>query len=316
MSKSKKVFLEYIEEFKAFAIAQSELATLKESGTTAEIRLPQSVSGKTDPMAPTLGVLLGQDTAKNGEKYYSIGLNYVQALKNTGANLRFIDFDNAYAEAKPCDGAVLIGGAFDNPESFFIDGKDMGAKEGKRFFAYKSIINEAYAAKKPMLGICAGAQMIGALLGAMKMYRSIKDEVPEHAVHKPKKETDVKMHAIKLLKDTPIFAIMDIKENENRVMINSRHTQAMVHGALQDYVKEKPLVKMDLYAISEADGVPEIWGNEKAGILCIQGHPEDLAARGDEKMQKLYNHIAQLAEKYHKTKRNAKIPLKNKENTR
>lgn len=208
---------------------------------------------------------------------------------------------------------MLIGGAFDNPESFYIDGKDMGAVEGKRFFAYKSIINEANASKKPMLGICAGAQMIGAVLGKMKMYRSVKDEVPQHTVHKPQNETDVKIHAIKLLKETPIFAIMGQKENENRVMINSRHSQAMVHSVLQDYVKEKPLVKMDLYAISEADGVPEILGNEKAGILCIQGHPEDLAVKGDEKMQRIYNHIAKLAEKYHKTKSKARISLKDRE---
>lgn len=75
---------------------------------------------------------------------------------------------------KKCDGAILPGGAFDNPESFFIDGKDMGGREGKRFFAYKSVIQEAFRHHKPMLGICAGAQMIGAVLGNMKMYRQLE----------------------------------------------------------------------------------------------------------------------------------------------
>lgn len=59
MSKTQKVFLEYRAEFKAFAIAQRELSSLKENGIIADIRLPQSVAKKDNPKAPTLGVLLG-----------------------------------------------------------------------------------------------------------------------------------------------------------------------------------------------------------------------------------------------------------------
>lgn len=75
-----------------------------------------------------------------------------------------------------------------------------------------------------------------------------------------------------------------------------------MHPALQEYVKGEPLVKMDMYAVSDADGVPEIWGNASAGILCIQGHPEDLAAAGDEKMLRVYRHIARLSAEYKKSR--------------
>jgi hypothetical protein len=55
---------------------------------------------------------------------------------------------------------------------------------------------------------------------------------------------------------------------------------------------------MSVYAVSEGDNVPEIWGNDKEGILCVQGHPEDFAASGDKVMQNIYNYVAKRAMLY------------------
>ena len=105
---------------------------------------------------------------------------------------------------------------------------------------------------------------------------------------------------------------MEIEPTENYITINSRHNQSMVHDVLQDYVIGIPKVKMDIYAISDSDGIPEIWGNDKAGILCVQGHPEDLVS--DKKMQHLYDYVVAKAKKY-KTNKKIKLLLKN-ENVR
>lgn len=290
------VYLEYLPEFDSYGIKKDTIAKLAEQNEIAEILLPEDLNYKPKTSAPTIGFLLGQDKADSGDEYYSVSKNYLHAIMNTGAKIRFLDYDNAYQQMKNCDGAILPGGAFDNPESFYIDGKTLGDEVGRRFFAYRAVIAEAHHSKKPMLGICAGAQMIGALLGNMKMYRSLKDEVMHPAIHKPKEDTDVRVHQIQLIKGTPIFDIMGLKPSENRIIINSRHNQSMVHGVLQDYVAGSPKVKMDMYAISDSDGIPEIWGNEKAGILCVQGHPEDLVS--DSKMQNLYNYIFRKAREY------------------
>lgn len=315
----KKVYLEYLEEFKSFGIAKSQIAELNDAHILPDIRFHKYLYENTSPECPTVGFLLGQDKSADGTEYYTIGQSYAQSVLAIGAEIKFLDYDNAYRQMKECDGVILPGGFFDNPESFYVDGKDMGAKEGKRFFAYKSVIQEAYAAQKPMLGICAGAQMIGAILGNMKMYRSIEQEIPQKTVHKPRQETDVRVHGLKLLPEMPMQKIMGLAPEEDRIMINSRHAQAMVHPALQEYVKGEPLVKMDMYAVSDADGIPEVWGNEKAGILCIQGHPEDLAAAGDEKMLNIYRHIAGLSSKYkkaHSLPRRWVAPLKRQNNER
>ncbi|MDO4161795.1 MAG: gamma-glutamyl-gamma-aminobutyrate hydrolase family protein [Pseudomonadota bacterium] len=308
----KDIYLGHIEEFNSYGIKKDIIIQSGQNGNIAKILLPKEMQAGCIKDAPTIGFLLGQDKSENGEDYYTISKSYLQALLNTGVNIRFLDYENPYKQMNDCDAVVLPGGVFNNPESFYIDGKILGDKVGKRYFAYRAVIAEAYKKHKPMLGICAGAQMIGALLGNMKMYRDLKSEVVHPAIHKPKAETDVRIHQIKLLKGTPIFDIMGIKETNDRIMINSRHSQSMVHSVLQDYVVGSPKVKMDIYAVSDSDNIPEIWGNKEAGILCIQGHPEDLVS--DVKMQNLYNYIARKAKEY-KTKQNF-LPMKRDVNSR
>ena len=314
MTKTKIVYLEYIDEFESYGIPKKTIAELKEQNIIADIRLPKGFNAYTSPTAPTLGFLLGQDkSSATKEEYYTISEPYLTAILNSGSKIRFLDFDNTYEQCKKCHGIILPGGAFDNPDDFFIDNKNLPFNENKRYFAYHCAIMNAHKNKKPMLGICAGAQMIGAILGNMKMYRCLKEEIPHPAPHKPK-PSQVIMHDIKLIPNTPIFDIMDIPNGTNTIKINSRHNQAMVHPSVQEYVKEKPLVKMDIYAISNDDNLPEIWGNSDAGILCIQGHPEDLASQGSKQMQNIYNHVAILAKNYKRNnqpKISAKLIQKN-----
>ena len=306
------IYLKYLPEFDSYGIKKSLIADMAAKGEVATILPPKELHHAPNKSAPTIGFLLGQDKSQNGDEYYSVSKSYLQALVNTGSKIRFLDYENPYKQMQTCDGAVLPGGVFNNPETFYIDGKILGDKLEKRYFAYRAVIAHAYKHHKPMLGICAGAQIIGSLLGNMKMYRSLKDEVLHPAIHKPKEDSDVRVHQIKLLKNTPIFEIMGVSPQQNHILINSRHNQSMVHDVLQDYITGTPKVKMDLYAISEADGIPEIWGNDKAGILCIQGHPEDLI--DDQKMQNLYNYIAFKAKQY-QTNKNVQMFSKN-ENTR
>lgn len=294
--KTHPVYLEYLSEFQAYGIKKEVIEQLTAQNKIAEILLPPELQKNDSSDKPVVGFLLGQDKADNGEEYYSISDNYLKAIEQTGVRIRFIDYDHPRAQMANCDAAILPGGAFNNPESFYIDGKVLGDDIGKRYFAYRDVINEAYQKHKPMLGICAGAQMIGAILGNMKMYRDLKSEVAHPAIHKPKTETDVRIHQIKLLQSTPIFDIIGIEPTQDHVTINSRHNQSMVHDVLQDYVAGTPKIKMDIYAISDSDGIPEIWGNEKAGILCVQGHPEDLIS--DSKMLNMYHYIAKKAREY------------------
>ena len=38
--------------------------------------------------------------------------------------------------------------------------------------------------------------------------------------------------------------------------------------------------------------MPEAWGSDLYHVLCVQWLPEDMAAKGDEKMQRIYQWLA------------------------
>jgi len=290
MPSKELIYLQYIKEFDCYGMPKSVAMEAKQKGIITDIRLPEIVLSPNKDK-PLLGFLFGQDTSADGTEYYTISQSYLQALLNTGANLRFLDYENPVAQAESCHGIVLPGGNFDFPEEYFIKNENLGTGIGKRFLAYQAIIEKSYLMHKPMLGICAGAQMLGAVLGNMKMYLHITEEVGVTVKHKPTAKGEICMHELKIFDKTPILDIMHIKSND-KVEINSRHEQAMVLNAFQ---KGKPRVEMEMYAVCLVDNIPEIWGNDKENILCVQGHPEDLAAAGDKRMQSLYNYVAERA---------------------
>ena len=96
------------------------------------------------------------------------------------------------------------------------------------------------------------------------------------------KTKDLGAHDVFIYSDTPLAKIL----GEGHIKTNSRHREAMMPN---DHISD-----LKIYA-STADGTPEAWGNEEKNILCIQWHPEDFAAQGDTKMQKIYDWLAEKA---------------------
>lgn len=149
----------------------------------------------------------------------------------------------------------------------------------------------------PTLGICAGAQIIGALSG-LKLYHSVTDEsLKRQSHHLP----DDKAHEIFIKEDSPLHKIM--QTDSLTVWVNSRHNESMVENELQDYLHKTDL---EVYAISKKDNIPEAWGNEKKNILCVQWHPENLAVQGNKSMQNIYDWVVEKSA-HNRQKQNIKI---------
>lgn len=132
--------------------------------------------------------------------------------------------------------------------------------------------------------------MVGNILGNVKKC-SIKKEIPGALKHKPTEKGEVCLHKLKLYENTPIYQILDISPKDE-IKINSRHEIAMI---LDSFKQEKAPVEMNIYAVSEGNNIPEIWGNDKESILWVQGHPEDFAASVDKVMQNIYDYVAKRA---------------------
>jgi len=288
-------YLEYLPEFDNYGIKKSDLENLNE---TPDIRLKQkdaTAMGKKEKTKVTVAFLLGQDKSKDGTEYYTVDTDYLKAVLATSADIKFLDYDNTSKQLNGCEGLILPGGSFVSPEIFYY--YKQGREEdilSKRAKAYLNAIISAQIDHNnmPILGICAGAQMIGGLHN-LHMHHSIKNEHPSNTVHQSKEDY---AHDIMVDENSPLYKIMDLKEN--RIYVNSRHTEAMVEEKLQEHLP----TDMTIYAISPEDNIPEAWGNEERHILCVQWHPENLAAKGDQCMQRIYNWLTDEAVKHQKEK--------------
>ncbi len=288
-------FLQYLPEFDNYGIKKSEIDFCDE---IPEIRLKESDAkalGKAEKTKATVAFLLGQDKSSDGTEYYTVDKDYLSSVLKSGADIKFLDYQHTSKQLDGCDGLILPGGSFVSPDIFYYF--KQGKKEEilqKRAKAYIEAIISAQVDhhNMPILGICAGAQMVGGLHN-LHMYNAINQENPSNTVHKSKKDY---AHDVIVDKNSPLYQIMGL--NQERIAVNSRHSEGMIEEKLQKHLPSD----MTIYAISPEDKIPEAWGNVKHHILCIQWHPENLAAKGNESMQRIYNWLTNEAQKHSKEK--------------
>lgn len=278
MNYVKNISLNFREEFNAFCVADACVQTVKE-GFVPFIRLRKehylALCGKFMEDAPLIGFLLGREKG-----FYSIDYNYAKAIVQSGVNIRFLTYENVAEQMKGLCGLILPGGAFSSPDDFYVDEQEQKLYEPNlRYKAYETAIRTAEKRNMPILGICAGAQMIAGLHG-MHLWRDIQGKT--HLQHKNK---NAAAHIVYIKPETVLRRLLDTKT----IVTNSRHKEAVVPKSESS--------DLQIYALAN-DGIPEAWGNEEKNILCIQWHPEDFAAQGNQPMQNIYNWLAQKAEHY------------------
>lgn len=278
---TQSVTLEYLPQYEAYGISDEKINVFEKQNIIPFISLaPQDIEQLADASKdnkPTVAFLLGRD-----ENYYTIDYNYARAILQSGVNIRFLTYSSCAEQMNGIHGLILPGGRFPSPEQFYCDAAlNASTKYEPRAAAYLNCIAEALKEHLPMLGICAGAQMIGGVLG-MKMYRNTKQYTNTDIEHKTK---ILDAHKVLIKNPSPLYDILQTEEIET----NSRHTESMLPYASDS--------KLTIYARTE-DNIPESWGNAEKNILCIQWHPEDFAANGDISMQRIYNWLAQKALNY------------------
>lgn len=281
------LFIKYLREFDCYGIKKSAIADCIKNGKIPEIAIDKKDIQKIVPdyrSITKIGFILGEDTSTDGTLYYTISNDYLKSLLKAGADLRFLDYDNIHSQIVQCRGLVLPGGFFSFPQNFYLQPPKKMPQ--KRYFAYEEAFKFINLHNLPTLAICAGAQIIGALSG-LKLYHSVTDESLKQ---KPHHLPDDKAHQICIKEGSFLQKIM--KTDSLTIWVNSRHHEAVIEKSLSNYAK-KPQV--DIYALSQEDNIPEAWGNEHKNILCIQWHPENLAVKGQQSMQNIYDWLVQTA---------------------
>ena len=287
-----KYYLSYEPEFKAFCIEDAYIYAIEQEYEIPMLGLNEQgykLLGCPIPSAdaPVIGFLLGRD-----RDCYSAGKNYVLALAKLGYNLRFLTYPHCKAQLNGCHGLCLPGGAFASPEVYYTDAKTKKTRfPSARSKAYYDCIQLALDMNIPILGICAGAQMIAGCFG-LKLYRN-QSYLETPLKHK---NTKAEAHRLNVFPDTPLAKIL---KSNNQMFINSRHKEMAAPLKIQKELwaqkrrtsVEKVNLPLDFYAEAN-DGVPEAWGSEEDHILCVQWHPEDMVADGNEQMMEIFRWLA------------------------
>ncbi len=271
--------IDYLPQFKGFGIADADFDQLIKKELPVLMLEPKDFGIASGEKPAVIGVLLGRD-----EDNYCLSEDYVHALINAGARILFLDYRCHLLQLSFCDGLLLPGGSFATPEWYYSDAKNnYGDYPSDRANAYAECFWYAHKAGIPILGICAGMQVIAAESG-LKLFRSSAyfDSELKH------KTDEFPAHHIDVVANTAFSELMD---NSQQIAVNSRHNEFVAPINVQRELlnlKENQKLPLEIYACA-TDGIPEAIGDMENGILGVQWHPENMAAQGNEIQQRIFD---------------------------
>lgn len=240
---------------------------------------------KTDGAAqngPKIAIILGQEKhPERAEKDYSLHPDYADVILEAGGNPYFIFYDNIREQLENIrpDAIFLIGGIFNSPASWY----DTAVAEDadKRGRAYLTLLDYAKEHKLPVLGICAGMQMLAGYFGA-KMQKGINDGRSQEQSHKQNGEKIA--HRV-LIKDGTLLASI---AGRGEIMTNSSHNEAVIAESCGNSTVSAQADDGIVEAIEPVSG----WSRF---LLGVQWHPERLVKHGDKTAKAIFRAFIESA---------------------
>ena len=197
---------------------------------------------------------------------YELKQAYADAVLGAGGLpvvLPYSDDESAAAEAVSlCDAVVVTGGAFDiPPEAYGARAHPLVGrlKAGRTRFEQR-VLRAALEARKPVLGVCGGMQLLAVEVGGT-LWQDIREQVPGAADHEQKIDPRQPGHSARVVSGTLLSRIVGV----DIVQVNSTHHQAVRDAG--------PAV---VSAIAP-DGVIEAIELPDRFALGVQWHPELMA---------------------------------------
>lgn len=187
------------------------------------------------------------------------------------------------------DGLVLTGGGDINP-LFCKEQPIPQLGDGNTFRDQYDLTLLRLASQRqiPILGICRGHQLINLAYGGtlyQDIYVQREEKTIQHAQCLPREEAS---HLIEIKKGSILSNLLG-----SRIAVNSFHHQAI----------KKVAPGFDVTAFSPDGIIEAIESNVPyRQIICVQWHPEAMAAVGDQNMLKLFAHLVSQAQSFKQIK--------------
>jgi putative glutamine amidotransferase len=117
--------------------------------------------------APRIAVILDENTSGDGRSYEA-SKSYFRAIRDAGGLPFGVPFLSEIVGPvlSGFDGVLSCGGRFAYPRDWYVEGRAPGSPASERFEVERAILAGCLEQAKPILGICAGMQMIACLNGS------------------------------------------------------------------------------------------------------------------------------------------------------
>lgn len=115
---------------------------------------------------PRIAVILDENTSGDGTRYEA-AKGYFRGVRDAGGLPFGIPYLPEIVDVvlSEFDGLVAVGGRFAYPDAWYLPGESSKAPPSERLAVERAIVEGYLDRDKPVLGICAGMQMIACLRG-------------------------------------------------------------------------------------------------------------------------------------------------------
>lgn len=214
-----------------------------------------------------------------GMNEVSVSVNYTNAVIRGGGVPVVLPFtedrNTIHAMVEAIDGLLLPGGGTDVDPHLYGENPlpQMGPVDQHRDAFEFSLLQEAVAQHKPVLGICRGLQVINVFFGGT-LYQDLSSQMSCPLLeHQRPDQKWSGVHDIQIAPDTRLYALLQ----QRQASVNSTHHQAVREVA--------PGFRI---SAQSPDGVVEGIESETLPILAVQFHPERLAIDTDAMFSRLF----------------------------
>ena len=168
---------------------------------------------------PRIAVILDENTSGDGSRYEA-SKSYFAAIRDAGG----LPFGIPYLPeivrpvAEDFDGLLCVGGRFSYPDDWYLQDKPSRAPPSERLAIESEVTSEFLRREKPILGICAGMQLLAGLHGC-RLWSDVQASGPSIIEHDKKGS----LHSVTLTPGTKLAALVEVPT----MLVNTFHWEAV-----------------------------------------------------------------------------------------
>jgi putative glutamine amidotransferase len=169
---------------------------------------------------PKIAVLMDENTSSGGTRYEAHKGAFHKLLAGGGAPYG-VPYAPELVEAATIefDGLLALGGRFAYPPDWYIDGNTAKSPASDRLAFEGRLMASFLAAKKPILGICAGMQTLACLNGSKLIADSLVGR-PGALAH----DAPDRLHIVSIYAGTLLRRVVQVEN----MQVNTFHREAIV----------------------------------------------------------------------------------------